>query len=276
MRVASTTKASTKIVLCPRATCFVTNHWVNANQTKTILSLVIILQQSLDQSATTPMDHCHTLQHLHVFVVKKMGAPVQTGCIATHQIPNVKQYPIRLGFRPAIRLTIPTQTRTLVCAVPPSVHPPSMDPIASRPSAVAVVLRENSESTVPIVVKHAVRVRLRLLLVWWVDAPAARPVNMAPRQRGKQLKRRVKIVVLEKPRTLLVQSVNRFAKIVSKVPTPTCQVCPVVKFASAAMRWVSRVHQIVPRVCPDNSMRTIKNFVKTTTVVMIVRRQVFH
>jgi len=92
-----------KIVFCPLATCFVTNHWVNVNQPKTISSLVIILQQSLDLSATTPTDHCHTLQHLHVFVVKKMGAPVQTGCIATHQIPNVKQYPIQVGFRPAIR-----------------------------------------------------------------------------------------------------------------------------------------------------------------------------
>jgi adenine-specific DNA glycosylase len=135
-----------------------------------------------------------------------------------------------------------------------------MGPTASRPSAAAVVLQENLELTVPIVVNSAVRVRLRLLSVWWTDAQDAVLVNMA-RQRGKQLKRHVKIAVLEKPRTLLLQSVNRFAKIVSKVPTPTCQVCPVVKFASAAMRRMSRVHQIVPRVCPGNSMRTTKNFV---------------
>ena len=90
-----------------------------------------------------------------------------------------------------------------------------MDPIASRPSAVAVVLRGNLESTVlvPIVVKHAVRVRLLRRLVWWVGALAALPVNMA-RQRAKPLKRRVKIAVLEKPRTCLAQPVNRRAKIV--------------------------------------------------------------
>ena len=75
-----------------------------------------------------------------------------------------------------------------------------MDPIASRPSAVAVVLRVNLESTVPIVVKHAVRVRLLRRLVWWVGALAALPVNMA-RQRAKPLKCRAKIAVLEKPRT---------------------------------------------------------------------------
>ena len=120
---------------------------------------------------------------------------------------------MRLGSRPAIRQTIPTQTRTLVCAVPPSVNPPSMDPIASRPSAVAVVLRENLESTVPTVVKSAVRVRLLLPSVWWVAALAALPVNLA-RQPAKQLKRRVKIAVLEKPRTCLAQPVNRLAKIV--------------------------------------------------------------
>ena len=85
------------------------------------------------------MELCHTIQHLHVSVVKTTDAPVQTGCIATHQNPNAKQYPMRLGSRPAIRLTIPTQTQTLVCAVPPSANPPSMDPTASRPSAVAVV-----------------------------------------------------------------------------------------------------------------------------------------
>ena len=87
--------------------------------------------------------------------------------------------------------------------VPPSVNPPSMDPIASRRSADAVVLRENLELTVPIVVKSAVRVRLRLLLVWWVGALDALRVNLA-RQRVKPVKRRVKIAVLEKPRTLLV------------------------------------------------------------------------
>ena len=159
------------------------------------------------------MDHPNTIQHLHVSVAKTTAAPVQTGCFATHQNPNAKQYPMRLGSRPAIRQTIPTQTRTLVCAVPPSVHPPSMDPFASRPSAVAVVLRENSESTVPTVVKSAVRERLRRRLVWWVDALAALPVNLA-RQPAKPLKRRVKIAVLEKPRTCLVQPVNRLAKIV--------------------------------------------------------------
>jgi hypothetical protein len=88
-----------------------------------------------------------------------------------------------------------------------------MDPIASRPSAVAVVLRENLELTVPTVVKSAVRVRLLLLSVWWMGAQDAVPVNLA-RQRGKQLKRRVKIAVLEKPRTWLVRPVNRLAKIV--------------------------------------------------------------
>ena len=159
------------------------------------------------------MDHRRTIQHLHVSVAKTTPAPVQTGCIATHQNPNAKKYQMRLGFRPAIRQIIPTQTRTLVYAVSPSVHPPSMDPIASRPSAVAVVLWENLESTVPIVVKHAVRVRLRLLLVWWVHALDALPVNLA-QQRGKQLRRRVKIAVLEKPRTCLAQPVNRLAKIV--------------------------------------------------------------
>ena len=115
-----------------------------------------------------------------------------------------------------------------------------MDPIASRPSAVAVVLRGNLESTVPIVVNSVMRVRLLRHLVWWVGALEALPVNMA-RQRGKPLKRRVKIAVLEKPRTGLVQAVNLFVKIVSKVPTPTCQVCPVVKFASAAMRRMPQV-----------------------------------
>ena len=88
-----------------------------------------------------------------------------------------------------------------------------MVPIASRPSAVAVVLLENSESTVPTVVKHAVRGHLLLISVWWADAPAVLPVNMA-RQRAKPLKRRVKIAVLEKPRTCLAQPVNRLAKIV--------------------------------------------------------------
>ena len=88
-----------------------------------------------------------------------------------------------------------------------------MDPIASRPPAVAVVLRENLELTVPTVVNSAVRVRLLRRLVWWVGALVALPVNLA-RQRAKPLKRRVKIAVLEKPRTCLAQPVNRRAKIV--------------------------------------------------------------
>ena len=159
------------------------------------------------------MDHCHTIQHLHVSVVKTTPAPVQTGCIATHQNPNAKQYQMRLGFRPAIRWIIPTQMRTLVCVVQQSVNPRPMDRIAYHLLVVAVVLRENLELIVPIVVKSVVRVRLLLLLVWWVDALDALPVNMA-RRRGKQLKRRVKIAVLEKPRTCLAQPVNRLAKIV--------------------------------------------------------------
>ena len=97
--------------------------------------------------------------------------------------------------------------------VPLSVFPPSTDPIASRPSAVAVVLRENFELTEPIVVNSVMRVRLLLLLVWWVDALDALPVHLA-RQRAKPLKRRVKIAVLEKLRTLLVQPVNRRVKTV--------------------------------------------------------------
>ena len=88
-----------------------------------------------------------------------------------------------------------------------------MDPIASRPSAAAVVLRENLELTVPIVVNSAVRVRLLRRLVWWVGALAALPVNLA-RQRAKPVTRRVKIAVLEKPRTCLAQPVSRLAKIV--------------------------------------------------------------
>ena len=88
-----------------------------------------------------------------------------------------------------------------------------MDRIASRPPAVAVVLRENFELTVPIVVNSVMRVRLLLLLVWWVDALDALPVHLA-RQRGKHLTRHVKIAVLEKLLTWLVQAVNRLAKIV--------------------------------------------------------------
>ena len=103
--------------------------------------------------------------------------------------------------------------RALVCVVQQSANPRSMDPIASRPSAVAVVLRENLESTVPTVVNSAVRVRLLRRLVWWVGALAALPVNLAW-QRAKPLKRRVKIAVLEKLRTLLVQAVDRRVKIV--------------------------------------------------------------
>ena len=94
--------ASTRIVFFLLATCFVTNHWVNANQTITVSPMAI---QSLDLSATTPMDRCHTLQRLPASVVKTTGAPTvhSQGCIATHQNPNVKQYPTRRGFRRAIR-----------------------------------------------------------------------------------------------------------------------------------------------------------------------------
>ena len=103
--------------------------------------------------------------------------------------------------------------RTLVCVVQQSVNPRLMDRIAYHLLVVAVVLRENLELIVPIVVKSVVRVRLLLLLVWWVDALDALPVNMA-QQRVKALKRRVKNAVLEKPRICLVQPVNRPAKIV--------------------------------------------------------------
>ena len=68
--------ASTKIVFFLLEKCFVTNHWVNANQTKLVSSLAVLHQQSLDQSATLPMDHCHTIQHLRVSVVKTMVAAV--------------------------------------------------------------------------------------------------------------------------------------------------------------------------------------------------------
>ena len=159
---------------------------------------VVCSTVQLHLSATTPMDHCHTLQRRHVSVAKTMGAPVQTGCIATHQNPNAKKYQMRLGSRPAIRQIIPTQTQTLVCAVPPSANPPSMDPIASRPSAVAVVLRENLELTVPTVVKHVISVHLLLLMVWLVDVPVVVLVDMGhcPVKSVKRLL--VKIVVLEK------------------------------------------------------------------------------
>jgi hypothetical protein len=167
----------------------------------------------LHLSATTPMELCHTLQRLHVSVAKTMGAPVQTGCIATHQNPNAKQYPIRFGFRPAIRQTIPTLIPKFVAVVPTFVYPRPMDRIASRPSAVAVALPVNLESIAPTAVKFALRVRLRLLSVWWVDALDALPVNLA-QQLVKQPKRRVKIAVLEKPRTCLAQPANRLAMIV--------------------------------------------------------------
>jgi hypothetical protein len=159
------------------------------------------------------MDQNHTLHLLRVSVVKAMGAPVQMGCIATHQNPNAKQHPTRLGSRPAIRQTIPTLIPKFVAVVPTFVYPRPMDRIASRPSAVAVVLPGNLELTVPIVVNCAVRVRLLRHLVWWVDALAALPVNMAQLQ-VKHLSGRVKIAVLEKPRTLLAQPVNRRVKIV--------------------------------------------------------------
>ena len=168
---------------------------------------------SLDLSATTTMDHCHTLHHLRVSVVKTMDAPVQAGCFAMHQSPNAKHCPTRLGFQLAVRRTIPAQMHTLVCAAWKYVHPRSMGPIASRPSAVAVVLLENLELTVPIVVNSAVRVRLLLLLDWWVDALDAVPVRME-QQQGNQLQRRVIVAVLGKLRTLLVQIANRCVKIV--------------------------------------------------------------
>ena len=159
------------------------------------------------------MDRCHTLHHLRASVVNTMGAAVQTGCIATHQSLNAKQYQMKLGFRPVPRQTIPTLITKLVSVVPAFVHPRSMDRIVYHRLVVAVVLREHSELTVPTVAKSAVRVHLRLHLVWWVDALDALPVNMA-RQRGKPRKRRVKIAVLEKPRTCLAQPVNCLAKIV--------------------------------------------------------------
>ena len=86
----------------------------------------------------------------------------------------------------------------LVCAVPPSVHPPSMDPIASRPPAVAVVLRENLELTVPTAVNSAVPVHLLLLSVWLVDVPVVVPVNMGHYQVKSVKRLLVKIAVLEK------------------------------------------------------------------------------
>ena len=159
------------------------------------------------------MDLCHTLHLLRVSVVKTMGAAMRTGCIATHQSLNAKQYQMKLGFRPVPRQTIPTLITKLVSVVPAFVHPRSMDRIVYHRLVVAVVLREHSELTVPTVVKSAVPEHLRPLLVWWVDALDALPVNMA-QQRVKPLKRRVKIAVLEKPRICLAQPVNRLAKIV--------------------------------------------------------------
>jgi hypothetical protein len=88
-----------------------------------------------------------------------------------------------------------------------------MDPIASRPSAVAVAVPVNLELTVPTVAKHAMPEHLRPLSVWWVDALDALPVNMA-QQRGNPMRLHVKIAVLENFRTCLVQPVNRLAKIV--------------------------------------------------------------
>ena len=49
-------------------------------------------------------------------------------------------------------------------------------------------------------VKYAILGLLRLRLVWLAGVLGAAPVNMA-RQRVKQLNCRVKIAVLEKPRT---------------------------------------------------------------------------
>ena len=101
----------------------------------------------------------------------------------------------------------------LVPVVPTFVHPRSMDPIASPPSAVVVVLRENLELTMPIVVNCAVWVDLLLLLEGWMGVLDAVPVRME-QQQGRQLKRRVIVAVLGKPRTLLVQIANRCVKIV--------------------------------------------------------------
>jgi hypothetical protein len=73
-----------------------------------------------------------------------------------------------------------------------------MDPIASHPSVVAVVLRGSLELTVPTVVKHVISVHLLLLMVWLVDVPVVVLVDMGhcPVKSVKRLL--VKIAVLEK------------------------------------------------------------------------------
>ena len=111
------------------------------------------------------MELYRTLQRLPVSVVKTMGAPVRMGCIATHPIQHVKQYPTQPGCRPAIRQTIPKRLLKLVCVEPPCVNPRSMVLIVSPLQAVAVVTLAHLESTVPIVVQLVVRVLLLLLLV---------------------------------------------------------------------------------------------------------------
>ena len=101
---------------------------------------------------------------------------------------------------------------TLVCVVQQSANPRSMDPIASRPSAVAVVLRENLELTVPTDVKHVVSVHLLLPMVWLVDVPVVVLVDMG-HCRVKSVKRLlVKIAVLEKNCSLVAELVNRLVK----------------------------------------------------------------
>ena len=88
-----------------------------------------------------------------------------------------------------------------------------MDHIAFPLPVVVVVMWANFESMLQTNVNYAILGLLRLRLVWLVGVLDAAPVNMA-RQRVKPLKRRVKIAVLEKPRTFLVQAIHRLAKIV--------------------------------------------------------------
>jgi hypothetical protein len=75
-----------------------------------------------------------------------------------------------------------------------------MDHIAFPLPVVVVVMWANFESMLQTNVNYAILGLLRLRLVWLVGVLDAAPVNMA-RQRVKQLNCRVKIAVLEKPRT---------------------------------------------------------------------------
>ena len=75
-----------------------------------------------------------------------------------------------------------------------------MDHIAFPLPVVVVVMWANFESMLQTNVKYAIPGLLRLRLVWLAGVLGAAPVNMA-RQRVKQLNCRVKIAVLEKPRT---------------------------------------------------------------------------